>query len=79
MLPTIKRGNIQLTRAELPSGAVAYIDARLPTGLERLGHIELRTGQLVPAPSYGPDFLAAVLHIAGLTLPEVQRIMNTSC
>lgn len=77
MSSTIKKGDIQLVRAELPGGAVAQIDICLPTGLERVGHIELNTGRLVPALGYGPNFLAAILHISGLTAGQVQRLMNT--
>ncbi len=77
MPSTIKKGDIQLVRVGLSGGPVAQIDILLPTGLECIGHVELRTGTVVPAPGYGQDFLAAVLHIAGLTADEVQHLMNT--
>ncbi len=77
MLSTIGRGHIQLVRAESPGGPVAQIGILLPTGLERIAHVELHTGTVVPALGYGQDFVAAVLHIAGLTTREIQHLMTT--
>lgn len=72
----ISKHDIVLTYHEQGGVPIASIKVCLPHKVERIGHIDLHSGEVVPAPGYSAIAIRIILAAGGIEIGDVLRRMS---